>query len=50
MVAPLAERVVEFPEQIVVDEAVTFTEGVVLTTTFTVLVEVHPAAFVPVTV
>ena len=38
------------PAHTVVDEAAMLTVGVVLTFTFTVLVAVHPAAFMPVSV
>ena len=50
MVAPLAASVVEFPEQIVVEEAVVVTVGVGVTVTVITAVLEHPGPTVPVTV
>jgi hypothetical protein len=50
VVAPVADNVVELPEQIVDDEALAFTVGVMFTNTVTVLVLVQPAALDPKTV
>jgi len=47
---PLAVNVVDLPEQIVVEPAVRFIVGFVLTVIVVVVVLVHPLALVPVTV
>jgi hypothetical protein len=49
VVAPVADRVVEFPEQMILEVLLAVTVGVVVTSKFNVLVPVHdPVA--PVTV